>query len=124
MLTLLIALGSFLGFIVAYHSYGRWLGSKIFALDPQAKVPSVELRDDVGDFVIRGAGARIGGSVTVGRGAYIGSGASIRESTVIGPGALIGMGSVVVDDVPPGETWAGVPARRLRQARNKSVTGD
>lgn len=91
-----------------------------------AMMPNVVLThdDDVGDFVILGAGARIGGSVTVGRGAYIGSGASIRESTVIGPGALIGMGSVVVDDVPPGETWAGVPARRLRQARNKSVTGD
>jgi sugar O-acyltransferase (sialic acid O-acetyltransferase NeuD family) len=91
-----------------------------------AMMPNVVLThdDDVGDFVILGAGARIGGGVTVGRGAYIGSGASIRESTVIGPGALIGMGSVVVDDVPPGETWAGVPARRLRQARNKSVTGD
>jgi len=50
MLTLLIALGSFLGFIVAYHTYGRWLGKKIFSLDPEAQVPSVELRDDI-DFV-------------------------------------------------------------------------
>lgn len=50
MLTLLIALGSFLGFIVAYHTYGRWLGRKIFALDPSAEVPSVQLRDNV-DFV-------------------------------------------------------------------------
>jgi sugar O-acyltransferase (sialic acid O-acetyltransferase NeuD family) len=81
-----------------------------------AMMPNVVLThdDDVGDFVILGAGARLGGGVTVGRGAYIGSGASIRESTVIGPGAMIGMGAVVVDDVPPGETWAGVPARRLR----------
>ena len=50
MLTLLIALGSFVGFIIAYHSYGRWLGKKIFALDPEAQVPSQQLRDDV-DFV-------------------------------------------------------------------------
>ena len=50
MLTLLIAVGSFLGFIVAYHTYGRWLGNKIFALDTKAEVPSQQLRDDV-DFV-------------------------------------------------------------------------
>lgn len=50
MLTLLIAVGSFLGFIVAYHTYGRWLGSKIFGLDVAAVVPSHELRDDI-DYV-------------------------------------------------------------------------
>lgn len=50
MLTLLIAAGSFLGFIVAYHTYGRWLGSKVFGLDEAAIVPSHQLRDDV-DYV-------------------------------------------------------------------------
>ena len=29
---LLIALLSGIGFIVAYHTYGKWLGSRIFAL--------------------------------------------------------------------------------------------
>ena len=50
MLTLLVAVGSFFGFIVAYHTYGRWLARRIFALDPQAVPPSEELRDDV-DYV-------------------------------------------------------------------------
>ncbi len=50
MLTLFIALGSFLGFILAYHTYGRWLGTKIFQLDSDALVPSEQLRDGV-DFV-------------------------------------------------------------------------
>ena len=50
MLTLLIAAGSFLGFFVAYHTYGKWLARKIFALDAKADVPSKQLRDDV-DFV-------------------------------------------------------------------------
>ncbi len=50
MTTLLVALGSFVGFIVAYHTYGRWLARKIFALDANAVVPSEELRDDC-DFV-------------------------------------------------------------------------
>lgn len=50
MTTLLVAIGSFVGFLVAYHTYGRWLARKIFNLDPEAIVPSHELRDDV-DFV-------------------------------------------------------------------------
>lgn len=50
MLTFLVAVGSFAGFIVAYHTYGRWLARRIFQLNPQAEVPSRQLRDDV-DFV-------------------------------------------------------------------------
>ena len=50
MSTLFIAVLSFVGFIVAYHTYGKWLARKIFGLDPQAKVPSEELKDDV-DYV-------------------------------------------------------------------------
>ncbi|MFP6619906.1 MAG: carbon starvation protein A [Pirellulaceae bacterium] len=50
MATLLIAVGSFVGFIVAYHTYGKWLSQRIFDLDPTAEVPSKQLRDDI-DFV-------------------------------------------------------------------------
>ena len=50
MTTLLIAVGSFVGFIVAYHTYGKWLSKRIFGLDPEAEVPSKQLRDDI-DFV-------------------------------------------------------------------------
>ena len=50
MSTLLIAILSFVGFIVAYHTYGRWLAKKIFQLNPEAEVPSRQLRDDV-DYV-------------------------------------------------------------------------
>jgi carbon starvation protein len=48
--TLLIAAASFVGFIVAYHTYGRWLARRVFGLEPDAVVPSQQLRDDV-DFV-------------------------------------------------------------------------
>ena len=48
--TFLVAAGSFVGFLVAYHTYGRWLARKVFQLDDSATVPSHELKDDV-DFV-------------------------------------------------------------------------
>ena len=47
------------------------------------------------------------------RGASIGSGAAILCGVTIGENALIGAGAVVTRDVAPGETVAGVPARRL-----------
>lgn len=50
MTTLLIAIGAFVGYLVAYHTYGRWLARKIFQVDSAAAVPSEQLRDDV-DFV-------------------------------------------------------------------------
>ncbi len=48
--TLLIALLSGLGFIVAYHTYGRWLGGKIFKLTASNLCPSKKLEDGV-DYV-------------------------------------------------------------------------
>jgi len=50
MLTLLVAVFSFIAFIVAYNTYGTWLSKKIFQIDSTAIVPAHELRDDV-DFV-------------------------------------------------------------------------
>ena len=50
MSTLLIAIFSGLGFIVAYNTYGRWLGSKIFSLSADAVCPSTRLNDGV-DYV-------------------------------------------------------------------------
>lgn len=43
--TLLIALGALVLYLVAYHTYGRWLARKIFRLDPGRVAPSVELED-------------------------------------------------------------------------------
>lgn len=43
--TLLIAVGAFFAYLVAYHTYGRWLSRKLFKLDDRATVPSVEMAD-------------------------------------------------------------------------------
>lgn len=50
MSTFLVALLSFFGFILAYHTYGKYLARKVFGLDPNATVPSKELEDGV-DYV-------------------------------------------------------------------------
>ncbi|MGD9237989.1 MAG: carbon starvation CstA family protein, partial [Desulfobacterales bacterium] len=36
---------AFAGYIVMYHLYGKYIGSKIFALSGAAKAPAVELED-------------------------------------------------------------------------------
>jgi sugar O-acyltransferase (sialic acid O-acetyltransferase NeuD family) len=65
------------------------------------------------DFVTMASGVSLGGGVHVRAGAYIGMNAAVRQDLTIGRGATIGMGAVVLRDVPEGETWAGVPARRM-----------
>ncbi|MEU7024829.1 NeuD/PglB/VioB family sugar acetyltransferase [Streptomyces sp. NPDC046203] len=72
--------------------------------------------DRVGDFATLASGVRLGGAARIGAGAYLGAGALVREGTAIGAWSLVGMGAVVLADVPPGEVWAGSPARRLRAA--------
>ncbi|MDX9910738.1 MAG: carbon starvation protein A [Phycisphaerales bacterium] len=45
MATVLIALGSFALYIVAYHTYGRFLARRIFRIDPGRRCPSEEFAD-------------------------------------------------------------------------------
>lgn len=62
------------------------------------------------------AGVALGGSVRVGEAAYVGMNACVRQGISIGAHATVGMGAVVLRDVPPHETWAGVPARQLGES--------
>lgn len=43
--TFLIAIGSLVFYLIAYHTYGRWLARKLFKLNPDAVVPSKQLAD-------------------------------------------------------------------------------
>jgi carbon starvation protein len=45
--SIVLAVGAAVLYLVAYHTYGKFLGRKIFKLDPEAACPSAELRDDM-----------------------------------------------------------------------------
>lgn len=48
--TIAIAIGSFVLYLIAYHTYGRFLARKVFKLDPDRTAPSIEFEDGV-DYV-------------------------------------------------------------------------
>jgi carbon starvation protein len=48
--SLILAVAAGILYLIAYHTYGKYLGRKIFKLNPEAVCPSVELRDNV-DYV-------------------------------------------------------------------------
>jgi UDP-3-O-[3-hydroxymyristoyl] glucosamine N-acyltransferase len=57
----------------------------------------------------------IGGSTVIGDGVIIGGAVSIADHVKVGSGARLAGGTGVSKDVPPGETWAGLPARPYKQ---------
>jgi carbon starvation protein len=48
--SLILAIVTAVLYVIAYHTYGKYLAKKIFRLDPDAVCPSFALRDDI-DFV-------------------------------------------------------------------------
>ena len=44
---------------------------------------------------------------------FIGANSTILQNVKIGPNAIVAAGSFVNRDIPPGEVWGGVPARRI-----------
>lgn len=53
------------------------------------------------------------GPVKIGTGSGIGTNSTIFPGVTIGEGAVIGAHSLVKCDIPAGETWAGIPARKI-----------
>lgn len=84
-------------------------------------MPHVTLthEDVVEDYVTLCAGVTLGGEVRVGSGAYLGMSSSVRERLVVGADATLGMGSALLHDLPPGQTWVGVPARPIDGAQQE-----
>jgi acetyltransferase-like isoleucine patch superfamily enzyme len=55
-----------------------------------------------------------GGDVIIGRNVWIGCHVVVLPGVRIGDNAVVGAGAVVTRDIPAGETWGGVPARKLK----------
>jgi sugar O-acyltransferase (sialic acid O-acetyltransferase NeuD family) len=68
---------------------------------------------EIGKYSVVNHNAGISGNVKIGDACLIGAGSTIIEGNTIGDGATIGAGAVITKDVPPGETWVGIPARKL-----------
>jgi len=63
----------------------------------------------------------IGGKISIGHHAWIASNVTIMPGVSIGRGAVIGASSLASNDIPPGEIWAGVPAK-FKRVRNNPLT--
>lgn len=69
----------------------------------------------VGDYSCIASGACLSGNVKVEDSCYLGSMCSIIGGVAVHRQSLVGMGSVVLEDIPPGQVFAGNPARFLRK---------
>ncbi len=67
----------------------------------------------VGDWCHLSPGAALCGTVRLGEGVWIGANAVVRENITVGDWSIVGCGSAVTADIPPYETWGGVPARPI-----------
>ena len=124
--TLLIAIGTGLAFILAYHTYGRWLGKKIFKLSANFVCPSYRLRDDV-DYVPTSKGVVFGHHFTsiAGTGPIVGPAIAVMWGWVpallwvlfgaIFIGAVHDFGSLVVSLRNNGQTVGDIAGRVLNR---------
>ena len=73
----------------------------------------------LGDRVTIDSHCCITGRIKIGQDVKIGASVTILGDITIGDQAVIGVGSVILRDIPPGETWAGNPARKLETQRTR-----
>ena len=64
------------------------------------------------------------GEVRIGDRAMLGAGTVVLPGVEIGDDAQVAANSLVADDVPPGETWAGVPAEPVNNNKRNEEASD
>lgn len=73
----------------------------------------VEHDNQIEDYVHVSVGARLGGTVQIGRASWIGIGAVVKNNVMICSDCLVGAGAVVVKDLFEPGVYIGTPARRV-----------
>lgn len=73
----------------------------------------VEHDNRISDFVHVSVGAKLAGTVKIGRGTWIGIGASVSNNINICGNCTIGAGAVVIKDIGKAGTYVGVPVKRI-----------
>lgn len=73
----------------------------------------VEHDNQIEDFAHVSVGAKLAGTVYIGRRTWIGIGASVSNNLSICADCMVGAGSVVVKDIEKAGTYVGVPAKRI-----------
>jgi acetyltransferase-like isoleucine patch superfamily enzyme len=64
--------------------------------------------------------AKVRKSVTrIGKNACVATNATVLPGVELGEGAILAAGSVATKDIPPFEIWAGVPARKIGDRRER-----
>ena len=74
---------------------------------------TVEHDNVISDFVHVSVGAKLGGTVKVGKNTWVGIGATVKNNINICSNCMIGAGAVVVKDIDEAGTYIGVPVRRM-----------
>jgi sugar O-acyltransferase (sialic acid O-acetyltransferase NeuD family) len=75
----------------------------------------IEHECTLADSVHIAPGAVLAGNVNVGKYSFIGANAVVKQGVKIGENSIIGAGSVVINNVPNNEIWAGNPAKPLQR---------
>lgn len=74
----------------------------------------VEHDNKLNDYVHVAVGAKLAGTVTIGKRAWIGIGAVVSNNLTVCADCMIGAGAVVVRNIEKAGTYVGVPAKRIK----------
>ncbi|NUQ34615.1 MAG: acyltransferase [Planctomycetaceae bacterium] len=93
-----------------------WIGVEVYLDDTFPELLTVEGNVILGVrcmLLCHDDAKRTVAAIHIKRGAYIGAGAIVLPGVTVGESSIVGAGAVVTKDIPDGEAWAGVPARKV-----------
>ena len=97
---------------------GLWAPTHIGARSWLFKHVHIGHDADIGEDCEISSAAVVGGHCVIGDRTRIGINATIKPFVTIGSDCKIGCGAVVTKNVPPGEVWAGNPAKKITKDNN------